>query len=132
MTAPEDPRLLRLSEICLALPGAAREAMGEHAAFLVRGKKFAYFLFNHHQDGRIALVCRALPEEQEALLAMGEERFFKPAYLGPRGWIGIRLDLDPVDWEEVADFVAESFELAAASRRGAKTRTSGGDRGATS
>jgi predicted DNA-binding protein (MmcQ/YjbR family) len=117
MTMIEDLRLARLSEICLALPGATRQELGEHAAFLVRGRKFAYFLSNHHGDGRIAVTCRALPEEQEALLALGEERFFKPAYLGPRGWIGIRLDLDPVDWDEVADFVTDSYESALAGNR---------------
>ena len=117
MTPPEDPRLTRLSEICLALPGASRAELGEHAAFLIRGKKFAYFLAQHHGDGRFAVICRAHPEEQTALLGRGEARLFMPAYLGPRGWIGIRLDLDPVDWDEITDFVTDSYESALAGSK---------------
>jgi phosphoribosylglycinamide formyltransferase-1 len=117
MTAGEESRLARLSELCLGLPGAKREAMGEHTAFLVRGKKFAYFLDNHHGDGRIAVLCRLFPEEQQALLDLGEERFFMPDYLGPRGWIGIRLDHEPVDWDEITDFVMESYETVLAESK---------------
>jgi phosphoribosylglycinamide formyltransferase-1 len=113
MPARDDPRLARLSELCLSLPGAVRENLGDHAAFLVRGRKFAYFLDDHHGDGRIAVTCRMVLEEQEALLAPDHDRFFRPAYLGSRGWIGIRLDLGEADWVEVEDFVTDSYNLAA-------------------
>jgi hypothetical protein len=114
--APEDPRLARLTAICLDLPEAVCEAKGQHAAFQVRGKTFAYFLDDHHGDGKVALTCRVAPGLHEALLASGEERFFKPAYLGARGWIGIRLDLGPIDWIEIGDFVADSYRFIAPKR----------------
>jgi phosphoribosylglycinamide formyltransferase-1 len=121
----EDPRLTQPAEICQALPGAVREEKGRHAVFLVRGRTFAYFLDDHHGDGVVAVTCRAMPGEQEVLLTSGAERFFKPAYLGARGWIGIRLDLGPVDWDEVGDVVADSHGMAEAAGRRA-TSTSGG------
>jgi predicted DNA-binding protein (MmcQ/YjbR family) len=113
---PADPRLQQLAVVCLNLPEAVCKAKGQHASFAVRGKTFAYFLADHHGDGKIALTCRVGPELQEALLASGADRFFRPAYLGARGWIGVRLDLGPVDWTEVADFVADSYRLIAPKR----------------
>jgi hypothetical protein len=57
----EDPRLVRLSKICLALPEVTRRYNGQHASFLIRKKTFAYFLNDHHGDGIVALACKALP-----------------------------------------------------------------------
>jgi predicted DNA-binding protein (MmcQ/YjbR family) len=115
-----DSRLQQVTTICLDLPEAACEANGQHASTKVRGKTFAYFLDDHHGDGRVALTCRVAPELQEALLASNEDRFFKPAYLGARGWIGVRLDLGPVDWAEIADINADSYRLAAPKRLAAE------------
>ena len=47
-------------------------------------------------------------------------RFFLPAYIGARGWVGLRLDVKPVDWEQVAEFAVESYRLAAPRRLGAQ------------
>jgi predicted DNA-binding protein (MmcQ/YjbR family) len=106
----------RLSEICLALPEATRELMGDHAAFSVRGKKFAYFLNNHHGDGIVSVCFKTEPGENEVLLASDPKRFYSPAYIGPRGWVGLRLDQGRVDWSDVADFVTDSYRLAAPKR----------------
>ena len=83
----------RLRAICLALPEVSERAENAHVAFLVRGKTFAYFLNNHHGDGRVALVCKAAAGAQGILVDAEPDRFFVPAYLGPRGWIGLRLRL---------------------------------------
>jgi hypothetical protein len=48
---PEDPRLTRLTKLCLALPETTRAIRGDHADFRVRKKVFAYFLNDHHGDG---------------------------------------------------------------------------------
>ena len=58
---PDDPRLERVTAICAALPDAIREDMDRHATFLVRGRKFAYFLNDHHDDGIVAMSCRVTP-----------------------------------------------------------------------
>jgi predicted DNA-binding protein (MmcQ/YjbR family) len=110
---PADPRLERLSAMCLDLPEATREITGRHAAFRVRGRTFVYFLDDHHGDGIIGLNAKAAPGAAEMLIAEGPERFYRPAYLGHRGWVGVRLDTGAVDWDEVAGLVVDSYRLCA-------------------
>jgi predicted DNA-binding protein (MmcQ/YjbR family) len=116
----DDSRLERLSKTCLALPESTRETMGDHASFSVRGKKFVYFLNNHHGDGIVSVCFRTEAGENQVLLASDAKRFYSPAYIGPRGWVGLRLDQGRVDWSEVADFVADSYRLAAPKRLAAR------------
>jgi predicted DNA-binding protein (MmcQ/YjbR family) len=111
----EDHRLIRLTEICLALPEASREYNGQHASFAVRGKKFAYYLDDHHGDGIVAVCFKAVPGEGEILLS-DTARFYKPAYIGPRGWVGLRLDVSAIDWGEVTGLIKGSYRLAAPKR----------------
>ena len=92
------------------------ESSGQHAAFVVRGKKFAYYLDDHHGDGRRSVCCRAPAGENDALVAADPERYFIPAYIGPRGWVGYYTDLGGEDWDEVRDLVVESYRLAAPKR----------------
>jgi phosphoribosylglycinamide formyltransferase-1 len=120
--AKEDRRLVRLTRICLALPEAAREICNSHAGFTVRKKTFAYFLNNHHGDGIVAVTCKVFPGDNTALIAAQPERFYMPAYIGPRGWVALRLDRGEVDWEEVAELVACSYRLAAPKRLAAMVK----------
>jgi hypothetical protein len=115
--ASKNSRLNRLTKICLALPEAARRDSGSHAAFLVRGMRiFAYFLNDHHGDGIVSVACKALPGDNVALAAAQPARFYLPAYIGPRGWIALRLDSVEVDWDEVAELVMGSYRLIAPKR----------------
>jgi len=111
------PDLLHhLSEICLALPEATREDMGDHAAFAVRKKKFAYYLHDHHGDGIVSVCFKAVTGEGPFLIDSEPDRFYLPAYIGPRGWVGLRLDLGDVDWAEVTQHVTASYCLQAPKR----------------
>jgi predicted DNA-binding protein (MmcQ/YjbR family) len=113
---PEDRRLERITAICLALPEATRDYDGQHATFRVRKRTFAYYLDDHQGDGILGVVFKA-PEGMNDALAAGEpERFYIPAYIGHRGWLGLRLDGGRVDWREVADLVTESYLLVAPKR----------------
>ena len=112
----EDRRLARLTKICLALPETTRECCGQHADFHVRKKTFAYFLNDHHGDGMVAVACKVLPGDNAALAAANPERFYLPAYIGPKGWVALRLDVGHVDWEEVAELVGTSYRLVAPKR----------------
>jgi hypothetical protein len=118
----EDPRLIRLTKISLALPEAARQRCGRHAAFLVRKRTFAYFLDDHHGDGIVAVTCKVLPGDNTALAAAQPDRFYMPAYIGPRGWVSLRLDVGRVDWGEVAELVLGSYRLIAPKRLAALAR----------
>jgi hypothetical protein len=112
----EDRRLVRVTRICLALPEAAGQRMGDHASFLVRKKVFAYYLDNHHGDGIVAFCCKVAPGENADLAAREPARFYLPAYIGPRGWVALRLDAGRIDWREVAELVLDSYRLVAPKR----------------
>ncbi len=101
----------RLTKLCLALPGAECERKGSHATFRARKTVFAYFLDNHHGDGIVAVACKANPGDNQALVRAQPERFYLPAYIGPRGWVALRLDVGKVDWAEVRELVGESYRI---------------------
>jgi len=108
--------LARLTELALALPEVKREIHGSHASFLVRKKTFAYFLDNHHGDDIVAVTCKVLPGENTALATAQPKRYYLPAYIGPRGWVALRLDIGKIDWDEVRELLLTSYLLTAPKR----------------
>ncbi len=115
--AKADP-LSTLRAICLAFPEAAEQGFGGHESsptFRVRDKIFAMFTDDHHGDGRVAVWCKAPHGAQEVMVGSDPERFFVPPYVGPKGWIGVRLDR-PVDWDQLAGLVEESYRMTAPRR----------------
>ena len=109
---PEDARLRRVTKICEKFPETARETHGSHASFLVRKKVFAYFLNDHHGDGIISIAVKALPGDNKLLIEGDPKRFYLPAYIGPRGWVAVRLDMGTPDWEEVEELLRGSYLLS--------------------
>ena len=65
---------------------------------------------------RLAFWCAASLGEQEARVATESERFFRPPYVGGRGWLGVYLDVDDVDWDEIAEVVTEAYRHVAPKR----------------
>lgn len=116
----EEPRLARLTKICLALPETKRECSRTHASFRARKKVFAYFLNDHHRDGIVSICAKVLPGDNTALVSAQPDRFYLPAYIGPKGWVALRLDAGGIDWKEVAELVAGSYQLTATKRVAAK------------
>ena len=110
-------RRKRLIRICESLPEITYETVGEeHIAFRIRKKTFAYYLFDHHGDGVISFCCKSTLNEQRRLIKNDAETFFAPAYLGSKGWVGIRLDFGEVDWETVTELAQLAFQSAAPRR----------------
>jgi predicted DNA-binding protein (MmcQ/YjbR family) len=107
----EDERLVLFTKICLEFPRAEREMMGSHAGFKVKKKTFAYFLNDHHGDGIVGVWCKVLPGDNAALIKADPKRFYMPAYVGPRGWVGLRLDGRRIDWGEVEELAKGSYQL---------------------
>jgi phosphoribosylglycinamide formyltransferase-1 len=104
-------RRSQLIEICERLPEVNVEVAGEsHLAFRIRKRIFAYYLFDHHGDGMIAFTCKSSPSEQRRLVKDDPTSFFVPAYLGPKGWVAIRLDLNKVDWDTVTDLARRAYQ----------------------
>jgi hypothetical protein len=101
--------LAELRRICLALPETSeRPSHGEPTFFVRQKRSFATVWDSHHGDGRFALICAAPPGMQAALVDADPERFFVPAYVGHRGWIGVRLDRG-FDRDEIAGIVEDAF-----------------------
>ncbi len=108
--------LARVRKQCLALPETSERLSHGQPSFFVRGKAtFVMFLDNHHGDGRLAIWCAAPDGMQHDLIASDAERFFRPAYVGHRGWIGVRLDRQP-DWRQVAAFITEAYRTVAPAK----------------
>lgn len=107
--------LARLRKIISAWPETA-ERLSHGAPTWWGGKKtFATFHIDHHGDGRVALWCKASFEQQAELVEADPETFFVPAYVGPSGWVGVRLDRD-VDWDVVASLLEEGYRQVAPKR----------------
>jgi hypothetical protein len=70
------------------------------------------YLDDHHGDGRLALWCAAPPGAQAELIEQDPDRFFRPPYVGHRGWIGVRLDRD-LDWGEIAGIAEDAYRQVA-------------------
>lgn len=110
----------RLRAICLALPEATERAShGETAFFVGSGKQFACVDDHHHGAGHLAFWCPAAPGVQQELIAEDPQRFFRPPYVGHRGWLGVRIDGGPdrqPDWDEVAELVRDAYRQVAPKR----------------
>ena len=105
----QDAVLVRIREICLALPETSERLSHGAPTFFVRGKRaFVMVLSNHHGDGRFAIWCAAPDGMQRLLLESEPERFFVPPYVGHRGWLGVRLDRR-LDWDELAGIVEDAY-----------------------
>jgi hypothetical protein len=104
-------RRRRLVKLCESFPEVSREPAGKgHIAFRIRKRIFAYYLFDHHGDGVIAFTCKSSLSEQRRLIKDDPMSFFVPAYLGSRGWVAIRLDLDEVDWETAEELARRAYQ----------------------
>ena len=109
--------LTRVREAALELPGTEERLSHGQPTFFVAGKQFAQFRANHHGDAKTVVCVRTSgPDEQAMLLDADPETYSKPAYLHHAGWISVNLTGDAVDWDHVADRIAESWELAAPRR----------------
>jgi hypothetical protein len=105
----QEAALARIREICLGLPETSERLSHGAPTFFVRGKRaFVMVLSNHHGDGRFAIWCAAPDGMQKLLVDSDPERFFVPAYVGHRGWLGVRLDRG-LDWEELAGIVEDAY-----------------------
>jgi hypothetical protein len=82
--------------------------------FFVRKKVFAMFDNNHHNDGHIAVWLPAPPGVQAMLVEGAPKKFFRPPYVGCRGWIGV--ELARVDDDELAFHVRTAWRLIAPPR----------------
>ena len=108
MTA--DP-LHRLRALCLALPEVTEKLSHGEPTWFVR-RTFVMYA-DHHHDDRLAFWCAAPPGAQEELVAADPVRFFRPPYVGGRGWLGVYLDVEALDWAEIGEIVSDAYRQVA-------------------
>lgn len=102
----------RVRVICAALPEVTERLSHGAPAFFVRKQFVMLWPEGHHDDHFPHLWCAAPPGAQEELVATNPHRFFRPPYVGGRGWIGVRLDGD-VDWPEVEMLCEDAYRTIA-------------------
>lgn len=103
----------RLRAICLALPEATEQETWGVPTWRIRGRIFC--MWTPMEDGAAALWCKAPRGVQEMLVEAAPGRFFRPPYVGHKGWIGLRL-AGRVDWQEVEGVVRRSWRMTAPKR----------------
>jgi hypothetical protein len=101
----------RLRAICLALPGVTEKIAWGEATWRA-GKMFAQMDTHHHGAAHVAVWLPARPGAQEELVEEDPEHYFRPPYVGAKGWVGVRIDNDP-DWRAVAGLVTEAYREVA-------------------
>jgi predicted DNA-binding protein (MmcQ/YjbR family) len=106
------PVIRKLREVCLALGEVVeKEAWGECTFRAIGGSMFAMTDNNHHNSGHIAVWVKAPAMVQEILISSDPKKFFKPPYMGPKGWVGVKLQ-GKVDWAEVAGILGDGYRMS--------------------
>lgn len=116
-------QIQRVQRVCLALPETIEKLSHGEPTWFVRKKVFAMFSNNHHNDGHISVVMAAPPGVQAMLIEASPEKFYKPPYVGGRGWIG--LELANITDDELAFHVSEAWRLIAPKKLVAQHEVSG-------
>jgi len=106
-----EDHLRRVRRICAALPETTEKLSHGEPTFFVRKKVYAMFANNHHNDGHVAVWLPAPPGLQEVLIHNTPQTYFKPPYVGVRGWIGVQLDA--IGDDELASHIVGAWRLIA-------------------
>jgi hypothetical protein len=104
----------RLRRIALSLPEATEKLSHGEVSFFC-GKQFVMMDDHHHGADHLAFWCAAPPGAQEELIGTDPDCYFRPPYVGHRGWVGVRIDDDP-DWDEIAEVVRDAYRQVAPKR----------------
>ena len=123
-----DP-LERLRQISMALPEMTERLSHGAPTWFVRDKKqvLQYWGDGHHDIEFAQVWCAAPPGVQESLVETEPDRFFRPPYVGHRGWLGVRMDGE-IDWSEMAAIVEDAYRVIAPKTLVARLATDPRDR----
>jgi hypothetical protein len=109
-----DGQIERVRRICLSLPGTWEKLSHGEPTWFVGKKVFAMFSNNHHGDGHVAVTVPAAIGIQEMLVSKSPKKFYRPPYVGVRGWIGI--EVDQVSDKELEPHIREAWRLIAPAK----------------
>jgi hypothetical protein len=111
MTIPAETQIDRVRKFCLALPGASEKLSHDEPTFFVAKRAFVMFANNHHSDGHTAIWIPAPAGAQATMIAEAPEIYFKPPYVGVKGWIGV--ELPRVSDEILSSLIHRAWQLTA-------------------
>ena len=106
-----ETQLQRVRKICLALPEASEKLSHGEPTFFVKKKVFVMFSENHHNDGHVAIMIPAPLGVQAMLIEAAPEKFYRPPYVGVKGWVGV--ELGQVTDEELKMHIEGAWRLIA-------------------
>jgi hypothetical protein len=112
---PGEEQIERVRRICLALPGVTEKLSHGEPTFFANKRVFAMFSNNHHNDGHVAVWIPAQPGAQASLIASFPNIYYRPPYVGVKGWVGI--ELGQIGNEDLAAHLSEAWRLIGNSRR---------------
>lgn len=122
MSVPPDQRptnpaiTARVRELCTSLPEVEERPSHGECTWFVRGKKVFVQMSDHHHDDRLGLWCAAPPGVMVELVEQESTRFFRPPYVGAKGWLGVYLDVPDVDWDELREIVRDAYRTVAPAK----------------
>ncbi|MGZ4676135.1 MAG: MmcQ/YjbR family DNA-binding protein [Acidimicrobiia bacterium] len=112
-TSRRERELARVRTVCAGLPEVEERLSHGSPSFFVRGKKtLAMFVDDHHGDGILGIWCAAPPGVQAEMIDEDPDVFFRPPYVGHRGWIGVRLSRAVTD-EELRLILEDAYRVVA-------------------
>ncbi|WP_082553038.1 MmcQ/YjbR family DNA-binding protein [Phycicoccus sp. Root101] len=112
----EGTPLARVRALCLAFPATQERASHGEPCWFAGGKKMFVMTSQRHHDDRVGFWAAAPEGVQGSLVAAEPERYFRPPYVGSRGWVGVRLDVDDIDWDRVEAVVEDAWRQVAPKR----------------
>jgi hypothetical protein len=95
------------------LPETTERLSHGEPTWFIRGKKTFVMFADQHHDDRTGFWCAAPDGVQESLVAADPEHFFRPPYVGHRGWLGVYLDVEGVDWDQLEEIVDDAYRQIA-------------------
>jgi hypothetical protein len=110
-TRASEAQIQRVRQLCLSLPETTEQLSHGEPTFFVRKKVFVMFSNNHHNDGRVAVWIPAPFGLQAELIATAPEVYFRPPYVGVKGWVGI--EVSRVNEVDLSTHIRQAWRMVA-------------------
>src|SRR3954469_21162383 len=107
--ASSEDHVARVRRLCMAMPGATEKLSHGEPTWFANKRVFAMFSNNHHNDGHVAVWIPAAPGVQEMLVSTSPGKYYRPPYVGVKGWVAI--ELDRIDDDELGEHLTEAWRM---------------------
>jgi predicted DNA-binding protein (MmcQ/YjbR family) len=111
MTTTEQQVLARMRKICLALDGTEEKLSHGHPTFAT--KKGIYAVLEEYR-GELSICVKVGLDVQGVFLK--DPRYYLTPYTGRLGWVSLKVHAAPLDWEEIGQLLAGSYQLVGAPK----------------